>query len=60
MDFEYDVTAGPIAWAMNKIMLRNNFDKGFEGILKGLKKHIEEEVIIENGSSLKAYQVSFA
>ena len=60
VDFEYDVTGGPVAWAMNKIMLRNNFDKGFEGILKGLKKHIEEGVVIENTSSLKGYQVSFA
>lgn len=60
IDFEYNVTGGPIAWTMNKFMLRNNFDKAFEGILKGLKKHIEEGVIIESPSSLKGYQVSFA
>jgi len=60
VDFDYNITVGPLAWAMNKIMLRNNFEKAFEGILKGLKKHIEEGVVIENGSSLKGYQVSFA
>ncbi|MCD4731365.1 MAG: SRPBCC family protein [Bacteroidales bacterium] len=60
VEFEYDVTGGPVAWVMNKVMLRNNFDKGFEGILKGLKKHIEDGVVIENASSLKGYQVSFA
>ncbi len=60
VDFDYNVTVGPIAWLMNKVMLRNNFDKGFEGILKGLKKHVEDGEIIENFSSLKGYQVSFA
>ena len=57
--FNYDTTFGPVGWAINKLMLYNNFNKAFEGILKGLKKHIEEGVVIENNSSLKGYQVSF-
>lgn len=60
VEFLYDTTSGSLGWMMNKLMLRNNFDKGFEGILLGLKKHIEEGAIIENNASLKGYQVSFA
>lgn len=60
VDFEYDITPGPVAKAINRLMLKNNFNKAFEGILKGLKKHIEDGVIIENGGSLKGYQVEFA
>jgi polyketide cyclase/dehydrase/lipid transport protein len=58
--FTYGINKGLIAQIMNSFMLKNNFNKGFEGILKGLKMHIEEGVNIENTSTLKGYQVSFA
>lgn len=59
-DFTYDTTTGVIGKLMNSIALKKNFSIGFEGILKGLKKHIEEGEIIENAASLKGYEVSFA
>ena len=60
IDFTYNTTSGAIGRMMNRIALKKNFNKGFEGILKGLKKHIEEGEVIENGASLKGYKVSFA
>lgn len=60
VNYTYKTTSGIIGNIMNSIALKNNFNKAFEGILKGLKKHIEEGEIIENGSALKGYSVSFA
>ena len=59
-DFTYETTSGLLAKIMNMVALKRNFEKGFEGILMGLKIHIEEGKIIENNSSLKGYNVSFA
>ena len=59
-DFTYEITKGLFADLMNGLMLKKRFNKGFEGILKGLKKHIEEGEIIENNSSLRGYEVNFA
>ena len=42
------------------LTLKKNFNKGFEGILAGLKKHAEEGDVIDNFASLKAYVVNFA
>lgn len=60
VDFKYHTTGGILGKMMNSLALRRNFEKGFENILMGLKKHIEEGVIITNASSLKGYDVSFA
>jgi|GEM_PF-643040 len=60
VDFNYTVKGGPLSKIMNTIALKKNFDKAFVGVLKGLKKHIEEGEIIETGASLKGYNVSFA
>ena len=59
-DSTYETTSGLLAKIMNMVAVKRNFEKGFEGILMGLKIHIEEGKIIENNSSLKGYKVSFA
>jgi hypothetical protein len=60
VEFKYEISNGLLAGLMNKIMLKRNFEKGFEGMLKGLKKHIEEGEVILNNDSIKGYKVSFA
>jgi len=45
---------------MNRIAMKSQFTKGFEGILKGLKRHLEHGVVIDTGKDLKDYQVEFA
>lgn len=57
VDFEYKVNSNPIALIMNKLMLKGNFDKAFEGILLGLKTHIEEGIVIDNFSILRQYHI---
>lgn len=57
--FDYKNSGGLLGKAMNSLMLKNNFNQGFEGILKGLKKHIEEGETILSSKSLKGYKVNF-
>ena len=59
VNFEYENSGGMMGKAMNALMLKKNFDQGFEGILKGLKKHIEDGETILNNNSLKGYEVNF-
>ena len=53
---EYEVTAGPIAAVMNKLALKNQFSKSFDGILKGLKRNLEQGAIINTAKDLKGYR----
>lgn len=59
VNFEYEYSGGVMGKAMNALMLKKNFSQGFEGVLKGLKKHIEEGETILNNKSLKGYEVNF-
>ena len=56
--FQYHVGAGPIGALMNTLAIKAQFGKGFDGILKGLKKHLEEGVLIDTTKDLKGYQVA--
>lgn len=58
--FDYHVGAGPIGALMNAVAMKGQFAKGFEGILMGLKRHIEEGVLIDTVKDLKGYDVSVA
>jgi len=55
--FEYSVKGAFIGAIMNKLAIKAQFAKGFEGILKGLKRHLEEGKLIESPRDLKGYQV---
>lgn len=55
--FEYSVKGAFIGAMMNKLAIKAQFAKGFDGILKGLKRHLEEGVLIDSLKDLKGYQV---
>lgn len=55
--FHYAVKAGIVPKLMNSMAMKSQFAKGFEGILKGLKRHLEEGVLIHTGKDLKGYEV---
>lgn len=58
--FDYKVGAGPIGALMNNIAMKSQFAKGFDGILKGLKKHLEEGTLIDTFKDLKGYEATVA
>ena len=38
---EYVIKYGPLGWLMDRLLVRRQFKKGMEGLLSGLKYHIE-------------------
>lgn len=58
--FEYTLKAGIVPKLMNSVAMKAQFAKGFEGILKGLKRHLEEGILINTGKDLKGYEVDLA
>lgn len=41
---EYRLKFGPIGKLMDRLMVRRTYEKGMQGLLRGLKSHIEAEV----------------
>lgn len=58
LHFEYSVKGAFIGNLMNKFAIKSQFEKGFDGLLKGLKRHIEEGKHIESFKDLKGYEVA--
>ena len=49
----YDMKLGIIGKLLNKLILQSKMESGVEDLLKGLKVHLEQGVIIKDVSSLK-------
>lgn len=58
MHFEYTVKGALVGPLMDKLALKAQFAKGFEGLLKGLKIHVEEGRLIDTVKDLKGYQIT--
>ena len=51
----YDMKLGFIGELFNKLILKSKMELGIEDLLKGLKIHLEQGVIIKDVSSLKQF-----
>ena len=48
----YDTKFGPIGWIMDRLMVRTQFGRAWQGIFAGLKHHAETGDLVEKGVRL--------
>lgn len=56
----YDPKFGPIGWVMDRLMVRKQFGRAWQGIFAGLKHHAETGEVVEKGVRLPFDQVARA